>query len=124
MAISANYQYEFNFTIILNLNQATQHARVNALVKLFEKKADNSRMELAELKSTHLFWIQNFEEIIFTNSQGQMIIPNQLTEVCNSISISSIRGMFSVKTEDTLFKNAVLPLMDPKSLTPQMPILE
>jgi hypothetical protein len=114
-------EYEFNFTINLNLIQASQHARVSTIVKLLEKKANDSRMELAELRSTHLFWIQNFKEIIFTNSQGQMVIPNPLMEVCNSISISSIRGMFSVKTENTLFDNLILPLMNPKSLIPQVP---
>jgi len=117
-------QYEFNFIINFNINQATHHARVSTLVKLLEKKADNSRIELAELKSTHLFLIQNFEEVIYSNSQGQMLIPNPLMEVCNSVAVSSARGMFSIKTENTVLNNAIIPLMDAKSLIPQIPIVE
>jgi hypothetical protein len=111
-------QYEFNFTINFNLNQASQQARVSSIVKLQEKQDDGSGKELAELKSTHLFFVQNFHEIIHIASNGMLLIPNPLIEVCNSISISSIRGMYSIKKENTVFRHAVLPLIDPKSLLP------
>jgi hypothetical protein len=117
-------QYEFSFTINFNLTQASLQARINVSVKLVLKEPDGNRIELAELKSTHLFLIQNFNQIIQTTPQGQMLIPNPVLEVCNGVSISSIRGMFSVKTEKTLFSNAVLPLVDPKTLIPNVPVVQ
>jgi hypothetical protein len=115
-------QYEFNFSINFNLNHDTKRARVSSVVKLLERQSDNTRKELAELKSTHVFFIQNFEEIIQTLPNGLLNIPNPLMEICNGISVSSIRGMYSVKKENTVFEHAVLPLLDPKALLPTQSI--
>ncbi len=113
--------YEFNFIINFNLNHITKQAKVTSTVKLLEKQTDNARIELAELRSSHLFQIVNLDEIVRTSQEGQMQIPNVLIKVCNSISVGSIRGMYSIKKENTVFEHAVLPLLDPKSLLPLAP---
>jgi len=117
-------QYEFHFTMNFNFNQNLRQAKVTGIVKLLEKRPDNQRIELAELRSSHLFSIVNFDELIRMTPDGQILIPNPLMEICNGISISGIRGMYSVKTEGTRFNNAVLPLLDPKTLIPdQTPLV-
>ena len=97
-----------------NFNQNLRQVKVTGIVKLLKKDMIMQRIELAELRSSHLFSIVNFDEIIQITPNGQFQIPNSLMEICNGISISGIRGMYSVKTEGTRFNNAVLPLLDIK----------
>ena len=106
-------QYEFKFTISVNFNQTTRHARVNAGVKLREKRDNADGIELAELKSVQLFLVENFSEIIQFDPHGQLIIPNELVQLFHQVALSTARGMYSIKLQDTIFSNAVLPLIHP-----------
>lgn len=115
--------YEFSFTLNFNLLEKEKQARVVLNCKLYEKQGPNFKLEIAELKSTTLFFIQNYDEIIKRDdSKINVLIPNPLIELCNSVTLSSTRGMFSVKLENTLYSNAVFPLIDNKLLLPPQKI--
>jgi hypothetical protein len=111
-------KYEFKIAINVNFNQGTHQATVTATVKLAENR-NGEKIELAELKSTHLFLIVNFEDVIHANEQGQFVIPGPLLDLYSEVAISSARGMFSIKLEGTTFDNAVLPLIHPNLLNIQ-----
>ncbi len=115
--------YEFSFTLNFNLNHISKQVRVNFFSKLFEKKEDKINLQLAELNATTLFSLANYDEIIVKNDNDESLIPAPLIELCNGITLSSARGMFSVKAEDTLYSNAVFSLVDIKKLLPNQPAI-
>lgn len=112
--------YEFSFTINFNLIEPTKQAKVSMLCKLIEKQSETVKYELAELKAEGVFLLQNYSDIILRdNTKKNILIPNPLIELCNGIIVSSVRGMFSIKLENTLYSNAILPLLNPSQLIPK-----
>jgi hypothetical protein len=117
--------YEFVFTINFTVFDVEKQARVTIHVKFNEKKTEHLKLELAQLSASCLFSIVNFNELVKKDvSNNNFIIQNPAIELCSSITISAIRGMFAVKLDNSLYANAVLPLLDVRSLFTQGTIIK
>ena len=88
------------------------------VIKLFDKRMPESKKQIAELSTSTKFCIQNYDQIVQKNAEGISLTPIPVIEICNSIAVSAARGMFSIKLENTIYSNIILPLMDPKQLSP------
>lgn len=114
-------RYEFAFAVNLTLLDTLKQVRVLISVKLFEKDDKGGKSQIAELNSSYLFLIHNFDEALQRDPvSGNWIIPREFFQLFNGISISGVRGMYSVKLDDTLYSNAVLPIVDANLLLPNM----
>lgn len=112
--------YEFEFKLEASINEQEKTFVLFFGSKLFEKRS-NAKYEIAKLSSMLKFSILNLEQIVIKD-ENKTGIPDQLIQACGGIAVSTIRGMYSIKLEETIYANAVVPLVDPKMFTPQKAI--
>lgn len=113
--------YEFQFALQLNAIEDLRVISLSLITKLFDKRDNNDKKEICQLSSSVTFNINNFDEVLKKNGAGQILIPDQIIQICGGIAVSNIRGMFIIKLQDSIYSNALLPLIDPKILVPQKP---
>jgi len=112
--------YIFNFNASFAAIPNEKAVRVIMTAKLFEKKEPQENILLAELVAIHVFTILNFSEVIKYDAIRKMnLIPDPLISLCNNITLNSVRGMYSVKLENTIYNNAIVPLMHTNALSPK-----
>jgi len=104
--------YEFSLSISLTPIENIKQIGITINSQLFEKKTDQLKLELAAIEVSNSFFIQNFTELIARNQVGDLIVPDSLIKLCNSVTIGVARGMFALKLENTPYANALLPLLD------------
>lgn len=115
---------EFLLNINFTVFKEPKQVQVTVESKMQEKlPAGVQRSDLATLTATGVFAIHNFDAlIVMTPDKKNFLIPNPLIEICTSIITSSLRGMLTVKLEDTIYNNIVFPLIDTKTLLPKFPL--
>ncbi len=111
-------KYEFTFEFNMQLLEIEKQIRVDFNSNLFLKE-EQLNVELASLRLSCLFRIVNFEDIIKRDATNRLLTPNVLIQTCNTIALGSARGMYTMALADTLYSNAVLPLINPSTLTPK-----
>jgi hypothetical protein len=72
---------------------------------------------LATVKASCIFEIINIEDIIKKHGDN-ISLPEAASMIVNSITISTVRGIMFSLFRGTLLHNAVLPVIEPKKLTP------
>ena len=107
--------YEFQFSLNFSIHEQSKQSVVDFNIKIFEKKLDGVKLELATTYIYLRFQIINFDEAIKKDDILKVFkVPDNLVEICSGVSLSSARGMISVKLENTIYTNCILPLIDPK----------
>ena len=111
-------KYEFNFHLNSVVLEKEKQLRVELTIDLngIDKKDNN--VEIAQLKTTFLYRVVNFEQVI-KKINNSFSIPDHLFAITSSISVSTARGMFVMNLKDTLFSNAIIPIMDGKNFVPK-----
>ena len=71
--------------------------------------------KLGSLKSNIIFEITNFSDYSDTKNQT-FNLPDDLSMVLNSVSISTTRGLMFSQFKGTFLHNAHLPIIDPKQM--------
>lgn len=79
---------------------------------------DNYQLKLGSFKSGIIFEIANFDEFLDKKKQI-FILPDEMSTILNSISISTTRGLMFSHFKGTLLHNAFLPVIDPMQLKKQ-----
>lgn len=85
-----------------------------------EIKTEDNAMTLGSLSISCIFHLVNFDEVIKNTADGKLEIPPGLAVTLNSISLSTFRGVLFSTFRGTYLHNAILPIIDPKSLTPKV----
>lgn len=104
----------FNFSINLESKADGTNKLIFVLVNVEIKSEDQVHL-LGSLGISCVYNVINFDEIIKTDTSGQLDIPKPLIEILNSISISTTRGIMFSTFKGTFLHNAFLPIIDPKS---------
>lgn len=109
-------KYQFNFLFTLNIDEQAKTVKIELGARLsgFSEIKD----DLANLVSINEFLILNFDEIAVKNNDQMPAIPSHTLIPFFSVAISSLRGMYAVKLENTLYSNAILPLVDASQIIP------
>ena len=95
-------------------------ARLNAEEKLLfvvstvEIRNDDSSVLLADIKTSCVFAIKNFDEHVKQSASGKLEINQYLLNTLNMVSISTTRGIMFTTFKGTCVHNAILPVIDPK----------
>ena len=108
--------YDFEFTLRFSANEQEKKATVGLNTKLFEKAKDSLRNQLAFLKSEFVFRVENFNELVIREGD-KTEIKQALIHFCFTIALSTVRGMYNVKLENSLYSNAVLPIVQLSDLS-------
>jgi len=111
-------KFEFELNLQTGLDEKEKLLSFNLSGKLFAKN-ENIKYQLAELKSLTTFFILNFDEVAVRNPPQMVGMPNAIMNVCCSIAISTLRGMYAVQLQPTIYSNAIVPVIDPSLLLPR-----
>ena len=115
---SGSFQYDFKVQQTVLPDE--KNLSVTFLTTLLEIQGA-SRIPLADLTSKMIFHIVNFDDVIQTvNNQFQ--ISNALLSLASGISASTVRGMFVIKLQGSIYTNAVMPAVDPNIFIPHRPL--
>jgi hypothetical protein len=106
----ANDKYEFSFSINFRPSDVEQliDIEVSSLLTLLDEPKD----KIAELNSINTFVIQDYKNIIVRIGDNPPIIAPNIASHLISLSITALRGMWAIKLADSLYENAVFPMID------------
>jgi hypothetical protein len=105
-----NYQFELNLN--LHVNEINKSINIIINITLYEKQGETLKQKLASLQSRFIFEIINFEELVIKIDETKFNVKDPLLDFVFSLSLSTTRGMFNIKLEDTIYANAILPIID------------
>jgi hypothetical protein len=109
-------KYQYDVAIRLDIRKE------NDLVSVLIKSSLTATMEptvvIAEIETANDYKVLNLDQII-TETNVNMMLPEAIVQQLFIISMSNLRGMFAVKLENTIYNNAVLPVMDINQLIPK-----
>jgi hypothetical protein len=103
----------FNFNINIESRADATNKLIFVIVHIGIKTDDKSNI-LGALSVSCIFEIVNFEEVIKTEPDGKLNIPQPLIDRLNSISISTARGVMFSTFKGTFLHNAILPVIEQK----------
>lgn len=110
----------FNFNISIESRADAPNKLVFVIVNV-DIKNDDYSLVLGALSVRCIFEIVNFDEVIKNDGNGNLVLPLQLIETLNSISISTTRGVMFSTFKGTFLHGAILPIIDPKQFQPDTP---
>lgn len=110
--------YEFQFDLDSKIIESDKLFSIALTVTLYEKQDENTKIELAKIKTINDFNIVNFEEV-FKKADDKLLVPNQLIALAAGIAISSARGIFLMCVKDTILNNALIPIINPQMFVPK-----
>jgi len=112
-ALKPQTVFHYNISLEHKINKENKLAfvmvRVNILLE--DKKTLTGRTGVS-----CVFSVENFDEIIIEEENSKIRFPDEIIEILNSISISTTRGVMAATFKGTFLHNAILPVVDPKSL--------
>jgi|GEM_PF-2513244 len=110
-------KYLFNFSTNINVDGLEKNITIEIISSL-SANDENVKGNLANITSIHVFSVANLDEIVFSTDQGPAL-PEQAIPPLLGICFSNLRGMYAVKLENTIYANAILPLVDVNQLLPK-----
>lgn len=109
--------YEFQFSAQAKVISTDKALGIQLMVSLFEKQNNERKIELCKIETRTIFHVENFEEVIKIDAEN-IAIPEVLTVTCNSIAFSTTRGMLVISLQDSIIKNAIMPIINPQVFLP------
>jgi hypothetical protein len=103
----------FNFNINIDSRADALNKLVFVIVHVSINNDDHSDV-LGALSVSCIYEIPNYADVIKSDSEGKLDIPQHLIETLNSLSISTTRGVMFSTFKGTFLHDAVLPIIDPK----------
>ncbi len=104
---------KFNFNINIE-SKADSISKMLFVIVSVEINSEDQNHLLGSLSASCIYEISNFDENIKIEESGRINMPQQLTDILNSISISTIRGVMFSTFKGTFLHNAILPIIDPR----------
>lgn len=105
------FQFEINLEHRLNANEGV--VIVICLVSIYN---DTNEQLLGQLKSSCIFSVDDLSTYINPKTKA-LKLPKHFATILNSISISTTRGLMFSFFRGTFLHNAVLPIIDPQSIS-------
>ncbi len=106
----------FNFEIKIDAN-VDANQKIILLATNIKVHGDDKITELGSITCACAFSVSNFDEVVKIKSDNTFELDPPFAETLNSIAISTTRGMMFSELKGTILHNALLPLIDIKTLT-------
>lgn len=98
-------------------NQVNAELKYIFIITSAQVKNVNDATTYGSMTLSCIYEIENFSEIVKISDQNQIQeIEKQPLDVLTSISISTMRGVMFSEFRGTFLHNAVLPVVDPKTI--------
>lgn len=115
-------RFSFAFTLNLQIDEYAKQVSVliNSTLQVIDEYK-NPKEEIACIDTKNDFKVINLEQFLIKSAEGDLL-PDGLIIQLFSISIASLRGIYATKLQETIYENAVLPLMDVAQFIPKKAI--
>jgi len=110
--------FEFQFTQELRITENEMTIGGHFTVNLYEKLNEHTKNEIAVMEMANVIKIANWEDVI-KKDNAELLIPDPLIHLINSLTVQHARGAFAAKIQDTIYGNAIIPLINPMILAPK-----
>lgn len=100
------YEYSLKFQVESKISSVI----VNSIVKIYSNAT--KELFLAEIETSGVFEIENFEEV---TEHQKGLIPNAILSMFGGVLLSTTRGFLIMRSEETIVKGAVLPMINVNS---------
>ena len=107
-------QQSFNFNISVEQKLDANNKCLIVIVHIEITVAQDLDYKLATASVACVFGIENYNDVVKMENNQPTINPG-ITDVLNSISLSTTRGVLSQLLRGTYLHQAVLPVIDPKT---------
>jgi hypothetical protein len=107
-------QQSFNFNISVEQKLDAGNKCLIVIIHLEITVAQDLDYKLATASVACLFDIENYNDVVKMENNQATINPG-ITDVLNSISLSTTRGVLSQVLRGTYLHHAILPVIDPKT---------
>ncbi len=109
-------QFDFNVTLETRADKAKRELCIIISTDVASKRQVH---EFGNLTLACIYTFHNFDEIVRFSADGKThSVPAALTEIMNSISLSTARGYMAATFRGTIIHNAFLPIIDPGTFQP------
>ena len=108
----------FNFQIEVE-NRINVEEKLTSVIVKVTVTVNDPPLHLGSITTNNVFEIVNLEEIVI-KKDNSITLPTPVSEMLNSIAISTTRGVMFGQFRGTFLHNAILPIIDPKSLQPNL----
>lgn len=102
--------YEFNLGFKLDVEEENTLSTTAVIIL---RKIDD-KVVLATMSLSMKFVINDLDRFVVTDELGNKKVDNYLAQLFAGVSISTSRGVFSVHSAQFNFRDAYLPIVDPK----------
>jgi hypothetical protein len=75
-----------------------------------------SEKDVGSISVSHIYEIANFDDTVNIEPEDKFTLPEGLTDILNSISISTTRGVMFSTFKGTFLHHAMLPIVNPKQI--------
>lgn len=108
---------EVKFNIIINIeSKIDKSKKLIFIIVSVDIKTEDNLILLGSIAVSCIYEIENFDEVV-NFSHDQPIVAKDPLDLLNAISISTTRGVMFSFFKGTFLHNAILPIVDPSTLT-------
>ena len=109
--LPAKVTFNFNVSIKHKINPQKKIVLVLVGVNMFHENKENL---LGKILVNCVYLIENFDEIVQEKESQKFYFTKEITDLLNSISISTTRGVMASVFRGTVLHNAILPVINPQ----------
>lgn len=105
--------FQFNLNLVHDIDREKKLVFVIVHVDMTSVKLDKL---VGSLSVSHIYELEKFDEVVTILDDNNFKLPEDLTDVLNSISISTTRGVMFSTFKGTFLHHALLPIVNPKQI--------
>ena len=105
--------FAFNITLEDRPNPVNKLLFVVVSVDIMSENQDRL---FGSIAVSCIYEIKDFDDVVKVNADGRVGMPKEFADMVHSLSISTTRGVMFSTFKGTFLHNAVLPIIDPRSL--------
>ena len=109
-----NLIVDIHFDLITNKDRSTVSLTLTILF-LYNNNIDTVPVNLLTFSNVYDFWIQNFDDVIDSKTEG-FEIENYPVIIFLGIAISTTRGILIEKCSSTDLRQLIMPVIDPTEI--------
>lgn len=103
--------FHFNINVEQRLKQEEKLVFVIVGISIYK---EDMQTQLGSIRVSNIFSIDNFDDFVESKEKGVFIISEEVTDILNSISISTTRGVMFAAFKGTVLHSAILPVVNPQ----------
>ncbi len=105
--------FQFNLNLVHDIDREKKLVFVIVHVDMTSVKLDR---RVGSLSVSHIYELEKFDQAVTILDDNNFKLPEDLTDVLNSISISTTRGVMFSTFKGTFLHHALLPIVNPKQI--------